>query len=52
MYLVATAYNRETVRDRGVRSRAFVDGFEAALFPIKGAGMSQSHGYSGLVLEA
>ena len=30
-YLMATAYDRETVRDRGVRSRAFIDGFEAAL---------------------
>ena len=28
-YLAATAYDGETVRDRGVRSRAFIDGFEA-----------------------
>ena len=32
-YLAATAYEDETVRDRGVRSRAFIDGFEAA-FPV------------------
>ena len=36
-YLVATAYDGEIVRDRGVRSRAFIDGFEAALFSFKGA---------------
>ena len=38
----ATAYDGETVRDRGVRSRAFIDGFEAALFIFKNAGLSQS----------
>ena len=31
-YLSATAYDGETVRDREVCSRAFLDGFEAALF--------------------
>ena len=31
-YLAATAYEVETVRDRGVRSRTFMDGFEAAIF--------------------
>ena len=36
--LVATAYDGETVRDRGVRSRAFIDGFEAALFSYKRCG--------------
>ena len=40
-YLAATAYGRDTVRDRGVRSRAFIDGFEAALFIFKRAGLSQ-----------
>ena len=40
-YLGATAYNEETVRDRGVRSRAFIDGFEAALFIFKNAGLSR-----------
>ena len=39
-YLTATAEG-ETVRDRGVRSRAFIDGFEAALFIFKRAGLSQ-----------
>ena len=41
-YLGATAYDGETVRDRGVRSRGFIDGFEAALFIFKNAGLSQS----------
>ena len=41
-YLGATAYDGETVRDRGVKSRAFIDGFEAALFIFKNAGLSQS----------
>ena len=50
-YLVATAYDGETVRDRGVRSRAFIDGFEAALFSFKGAGLSQPHGCSGPVVQ-
>ena len=40
-YLGATVYDGETVRDRGVRSRAFIDGFEAALFIFKNAGLSQ-----------
>ena len=50
-YLVATAYDGETVRDRDVRSRAFIDGFEAALFSFKGAGLSQPHGCSGPVVQ-
>ena len=40
-YLTATAYEGEAVRDRGVRSHAFIDGFEAALFIFKRAGLSQ-----------
>ena len=40
-FLLATAYYAETVRDRNVRSRAFIDGFEAALFTFKNAGLSQ-----------
>ena len=40
-YLLTTAYDSETVRDRNVRSRAFIDGFEAALFTFKNAGLSQ-----------
>ena len=39
-YLLATAYG-ETVSYRNVRSRAFIDGFEAALFAFKNAGLSQ-----------
>ena len=34
-YLAATAYESETVRDRGFRSRAFIDGYEAALVIFK-----------------
>ena len=33
--LMATEYDGETVRDRGTRSRAFIDGFEVALFLFK-----------------
>ena len=40
-YLLTTAYDSETVRDRNVRSRAFIDGFEEALFTFKNAGLSQ-----------
>ena len=40
-YLGATAYNEETARDRGVRSRAFINGFEAALFIFKNARLSR-----------
>ena len=40
-YLLATAYDAELVRDRNVRSRAFIDRFEAALFTFKNAGLSQ-----------
>ena len=40
-YLGATAYDGETVRERGVRSRTFIDGFEAVLFIFKNAGLSQ-----------
>ena len=50
-YLIATSYDTETVRDRGVRSRAFIDGFEAALFSFKGAGLSQPQSCSGPVVQ-
>ena len=46
---MATAYDTETVRDRGVRSRAFIDGFEAALFSFKSAGLSQPLSCAGAV---
>ena len=39
--LLATAYEAETIRDRNVRSRAFIDGFETALFSFKNTGLSQ-----------
>ena len=39
--LLATSYDAKTVRDRNVRSRAFIDGFEAALFTFKNTGLSQ-----------
>ena len=38
-YLVATEYEGETVKDRTIRSRAFIHGFEAALFLFKNAGL-------------
>ena len=50
-YHVATSYDAETVRDRGVRSRAFIDGFETALFSLKGEGLSQPQGCSGPVFQ-
>ena len=39
-YLAATEYEGETVKERTIRSRAFVHGFEAALFLFKNAGLS------------
>ena len=50
-YLAATAYDGETVRDRGVRSRAFIDGFEAALFIFKRAGLFQPYSCIGPVVQ-
>ena len=49
--LAATAYDGETVRDRGVRSRAFIDGFEAALFIFKRAGLFQPYSCTGPVVQ-
>ena len=46
-YLAATAYDGVTVRDRGVRSRAFIVGFEVALFIFKSAGLSQPSSCAG-----
>ena len=37
----ATEYPGETVRDRNIRSRAYLDKFEAALICFKNAGLSQ-----------
>ena len=39
-YLVATEYEGETVKVKAIRSRAFIHGFEAALFLFKKAGLS------------
>ena len=50
-YLVATACYGETVRDKGMGSRAFIDGFEDALISLKGAGLSQPHGCSEPVVQ-
>ena len=50
-YLVATSYDGETARDRGVRSSAIIEGFKAALFSFKGAGLSQPHGCSDPVVQ-
>ena len=38
-YLVATDYEGETVKDRAIRSRAFIHGFEAAQFLFKNSGL-------------
>ena len=43
-YVAWSEYPEETIRDRNVRSRAFVDGFGAALICFKNAGLSS--GYS------
>ena len=40
-YTATTEYPGETVRDRNIRSRAYLDGFEAALICFKNAGLSQ-----------
>ena len=40
-YTATTEYPGETVRYRNIRSRAYLDGFEAALICFKNAGLSQ-----------
>ena len=42
-YVAWSEYPEETIRDRNVRSRAFVDGFGAALICFKNAGLSQAY---------
>ena len=42
-YVGWSEYPDETIRDRNVRSRAFVDGFGAALICFKNAGLSPSY---------
>ena len=48
-YTIATEYPGETVRDRNIRSRAYLDGFEAALICFKNAGLSQPRACAGPV---
>ena len=48
-FTTATEYPGETVRDRNIRSRAYLDGFEAALICFKNAGLSQSRACVGPV---
>ena len=42
-YIAWSEYPEETIRDRNVRSRAFVDGFGAALICIKDYGLSPGY---------
>ena len=42
-YVAWSEYPDETIRDRNVRSRAFVDGFGAALICFKNAGLSPTY---------
>ena len=42
-YVAWSEYPDETIRDRNVRSRAFVDGFGAALICFKNAGLSPAY---------
>ena len=46
-YTIANEYQGETVRDRNIRSRAYLDGFEAALICFKNAGLSQPRACAG-----
>ena len=46
-YTISTEYPGETVRDRNIRSRAYLDGFEAALICLKNAGLSQPRACAG-----
>ena len=50
-YLVATEYEGETVKERAIRSRAFIHGFEAALFLFKNAGLSHPSRCDGSVVQ-
>ena len=50
-YLVATEYEGETVKETAIRSRAFIHGFEAALFLSKNAGLSHPSRYDGSVVQ-
>ena len=50
-YLMATEYEGETVKERAIRSRAFIHGFEAALFLFKNAGLSHPSKCDGSVVQ-
>ena len=50
-YLVATEYDGETVMERAIRSKAFIHGFEAALFLFKNAGLSHPPRCDGSVVQ-
>ena len=50
-YLMATEYEGETVKERAVRSRAFIHGFEAAQFLFKNAGLSHPSRCDGSVVQ-
>ena len=42
-YIVATAYENETVTDRSAESRAFVDRFETDLICFRSSGLSRPY---------
>ena len=50
-YTAATEYPDETVRDRNIKSRAHLDGFEAALICFKNAGLSQPRACVGSAVQ-
>ena len=50
-YVGTTEYPEETIKDRNVRSRAFIDGFEAAVFTLKNAGLLRSYVCDGSVVQ-
>ena len=50
-YVNTTEYPEETIKDRNVRSRAFVDGFEAVVFTLKNAGLSRAYVCDGSVVQ-
>ena len=50
-YLMATEYEGETVKERAIRSRAFIHGFEAALFLFKNAGLLHPSRCDGSVVQ-
>ena len=49
--MFATEYEGETVKERTIRSRAFIHGFEATLFLFKNAGLSHPSRCDGSVVQ-